>query len=69
MKFGTDIRGSERMNPNDFGDPLAFYVAPRADQTFHLSSEISAFTAWIGLKFCTDGHGSQMTNSNPSIAS
>ncbi len=22
MKFGTDIHGSQRMNPNNFGDPL-----------------------------------------------
>ncbi len=36
----TDIHGAQRMNPNDFGDPLTFHPAPTVGG-FHLSSEIS----------------------------
>lgn len=28
MKCCTDIRGPQRMNPNVFGDPLTFHLAP-----------------------------------------
>ncbi len=28
MEFCTDIHGFQRMNPNDFGDPLTFPLAP-----------------------------------------
>ncbi len=34
MKSATDIHGSQRMNPNDFGDPLIFYLRPSAGQRF-----------------------------------
>ncbi len=39
-KFGTDIQGPQRMNHNDFGEPLPFPPAPKAGQTYHLSSDI-----------------------------
>ncbi len=41
MIFGTDVHGPQRINPNDFGEPLTFAVVPPAAQIFHLSSEIS----------------------------
>ncbi len=41
MKFGSDFHGCQMMNPNYFGDPFAFPVAPPAGQSFHLSCEIS----------------------------
>ncbi len=41
MKFGTGIHGTQRMNPNDFGDLLIFPLAPPAGQRFHLFCEIS----------------------------
>lgn len=28
MKFGTDIPGAQRMNPNACNDPLTFPLAP-----------------------------------------
>ncbi len=28
MKFCTDIHGSQKMNPTDFGDPPALTLAP-----------------------------------------
>ncbi len=28
MKFGTDIRGLQRMNAADFGEALTFHLAP-----------------------------------------
>lgn len=28
MKFGIDIKGSQRMNPNDFSYSLPFHIAP-----------------------------------------
>ncbi len=42
MKFGTDIHGAQRMNPeNYFHGPLTFPLAPPSGQGFHLSYEIS----------------------------
>lgn len=32
MKFGTDIHGSQRINPNGFRDPLTFYLVPPVGQ-------------------------------------
>ncbi len=43
IKFCTDVHGSQRMNPTDFGDPLTFSLAPPAGQSFHLSCEISQY--------------------------
>lgn len=40
MTDNTDIHCALMMNPNDFGDPLTFYLAPSAGQIFHLISEI-----------------------------
>lgn len=49
LKFGADIHGAQRMNPNDSDDPLTLQIAPPAGQTFHLSSEISQKSnGWIG---------------------
>lgn len=28
MKFGTGIHGSQRVDPNEFGHPMTFPVAP-----------------------------------------
>ncbi len=41
LKFCTDIHGAQRINPNDFGDPLTFPLAPPAGITYHLSCKIS----------------------------
>ncbi len=46
MKFGIDIYGDERMNPDDFSDPLIFPLAPPAAQSFHLTS-----ARWISTNF------------------
>ncbi len=40
MKFGAHIHGSQKMYPNDFGDPLDFTLAPPQGWSFHLSCEI-----------------------------
>ncbi len=45
-KFDKDIHGSQRMNPNDFIDPLTFPVAPLLGWHFWLS------TGWISIKVC-----------------
>ena len=39
MDLGTGIRGSQRMNPFDFSDPLTFPLAPPANHIFHLFGE------------------------------
>lgn len=39
--FCTDIHGAQRLNPNDFWNPLTFVLVPPADQSFHLFNEIS----------------------------
>ncbi len=41
MKFGTDVHGAQRMYPYAFNDPLTFHLAPPADWSFHIFSEIS----------------------------
>lgn len=33
--------GIQRMNPNNFVDPLSFHLVPPAGQSSHLSNEIS----------------------------
>lgn len=33
LKFYTDVQGTKRLNFNDFGDSLTFYVVPPAGQT------------------------------------
>ena len=40
MKFHIYTHGSQRMNPNDFGDPLTFFSAPMR-LTFVVLSDIS----------------------------
>lgn len=38
IKFDRDINGPQRLNPNDFGDPLTFLLAPpAASQNVHFS--------------------------------
>ncbi len=59
MKFSTDIHDPQRMNSNDFGDPLTFFIVPPAGQSFHSSSEIPQH---LQHEFCTDIHGSQRRN-------
>lgn len=34
MKFGADIYGAQRINPND-SDPLIFHLAPPGGRDFH----------------------------------
>lgn len=41
MRFWTDIHEAQRMNANDFGDPLTFHLVSPTGQNIHLSSEIS----------------------------
>lgn len=41
MKFGTDIYGPQRMEPNDFGATLTSPLTPPASQSFHFYREIS----------------------------
>lgn len=35
------IHGAQRMNPDDFSDPLTFHLTPQAGQCLPLSSKIS----------------------------
>lgn len=55
-----DFHGSQRINPNDFSDPLIPHLAPPAGQSdsFHFIS----YCIWIGTTFCTDIHGYQTEN-------
>ncbi len=41
MKFSRVINGFQRMNPNDFGDPMAFALAPLWGLPFVALSEAS----------------------------
>ena len=38
MKFGADIHGPKRMNPNEFGDYLTFHLEPSLGQKLCLSN-------------------------------
>lgn len=42
MNICADINGTQRMNPDDFSDPLTFSVAPLAGQSVHLSWKIKS---------------------------
>ncbi len=53
VRFGADIHGSQRMNPNDFGDHLTFPPAPPMGQSFHLRT-----------RFYINNYGSQMMYPN-----
>lgn len=46
MQFDTDIHGLQRINPNDFGDPVVFHLVPSFfhDQT---SINISAIQSTV----------------------
>lgn len=48
MTFGTDIQGSQRMNPNDLCDPLTFSVALK--ESCYLLSESSQHLLMVALK-------------------
>lgn len=39
LKLGTNIQGAQRMNPNYFGDPLTFILAPPVAKNVHLTSD------------------------------
>ena len=41
MKSFADVHGPQRMNPNEFGDPLTFLIVPPAGQTVCLFSKAS----------------------------
>lgn len=41
IKLCADIRGTQKMNPNDFLDPVTFHIAPPSAQMFQLLGEIS----------------------------
>ena len=41
MKFGRDIHVPQRMDPNDFGDPLTFPLESPAGQISHIFREIA----------------------------
>ncbi len=47
--FFTDIHGSERMDPTDFGDLLTFLHSTTMKLTYVVPSEISI--GWIAMKF------------------
>lgn len=40
MNVYTNILGPQKMNPNEFSDPLTFTLAPSTGQGFLLSCEI-----------------------------
>ena len=41
MKFGTDIYKAQRMNPNDFGDPVTCFSSATVRLKFVVLSEMS----------------------------
>lgn len=46
---GSDIHGPQRMNPNDFGDPLAFPTEPRWDY-------VCARVKYLGKEYWMDSY-------------
>lgn len=59
MEFGTDIHGANRMNPNDFGDPLTFpQTEPKSPQLWW---NVCMTIKWIAVKFAM--HRASLTNS------
>lgn len=62
MKCCTNTQGAKRMNTNEFGDPMAFLVAPPAGQLSLNQWDISVSTGWIATECLTDIHGPQRTN-------
>lgn len=54
MKFGTDLHGSQRINPNDHCD---LWLSYSATKSFYLSNEIFQHLLY---EFCTDIHISEM---------
>ncbi len=43
--FGTEGQGSQRLNPNHFGDPLTFPLAPPSGQSIQLSISLHLLDA------------------------
>lgn len=41
IKFGRDFDVAQRMNTNDFGNPLTFHLPPLAGQTVHSENQSS----------------------------
>ncbi len=56
MKFSTDTHSAQKMNPDDFGDSLAFL------KNFTNPVKYLISTTWIGNKLCTDIQGSEWIN-------
>lgn len=54
IKFGQDIHGPKRMEPNYSVDNLNLCSGS------NISSSSQTFTRWIGTKFGRDIHGSKM---------
>lgn len=65
MTFCTDIHGPQRMNPNDFNDPLSSSTAstdPLTCPLVDLQEVHSNHMKWIAMEFCTDIHVSLRMN-------
>ncbi len=60
MDFCTDIHGAQKMNPNDFGDPMNFPLAPWCGC---FDWNVLTTFGWISIK-STHIHGSLRMNSN-----
>lgn len=56
FKFGINIHGPQRINPNDFGDSLTFQLVPLTGQIFHLCDTDLCFTLYLlSLGVCARG--------------
>lgn len=55
MKFGTDTKAAQKINPSDFDDPETFIWEPPAGQNFTVTCKDSdipislSFTLFVGL--------------------
>lgn len=51
MNFGPDVHGSQRKNPDEFGDPLTFHLMPQTGLSFKfIQQTISTSMKWSGTK-------------------
>lgn len=58
MKFGTDVYGTQRMNPYDFGYQT-FSLAPPTGQNVHSQYALNHnSTKLTSAKYCRDIYGS-----------
>ena len=60
MKFSTDIRGPQRINPTDFSDPLTLPLMPPAG--LHFLVAVLTTVEWIAMKFGTGLYDAQRMN-------